>query len=222
MDSRDLDKRVRSINFILDSCRYRLRKIKEEIERHQRFKEPGSSDQERLMEDLKAKGATRLEFGIPFTITFKPGQATLLYEFNAFVTDTMTCVNYITDLKMWLLDGYTGKRAVTIARYNSPGYRKNIKDKGRVHRLLVESYEDWLKNMNKLRNTIIHEYAEDKVSAIWQGEVRLTENSKLTYKNRMGLKLPDLSVDDLEVYCVENLKKLEGFVTKTLRLMVPS
>lgn len=193
MKKQENNERVESIYFMLGSCEYRLKQLKKEVKAH---------DQQ-----IKTERKDIPIPLIPITLIPNKGYGAPLYEFHAFLTDLITCVNYTTDLKVRVKDGYKKEFSLNISTYCGKKFSKKIKDTGKSHELICTNFS-WIEKLNEIRNHVIHTGSQNVMLAY------------LDFKEeRVIIKVPYLQPDkspEIYEFCSEQLKKLEKFVEDLL------
>lgn len=226
------DLKINSIDFMIGACEYRIKIIREELKKFgdMELKIVPENEREKAIELMKTGQPQKNKLPIPIVqdsqgkispipVTFLPshGHAIPIYEFNAFSTELITCVNYIVDLKLRLCDDHKGGHSRTIGWYMNPKNIDWIKNKGRAHKIIQQNH-DWieLSAINKIRDAIVHSYTNEHLSAILT-PYRKDNELRVKTDILVPLIVPSLKTPTLIKYCEINLQNLKNFKNSMLK-----
>lgn len=225
------DLRVNSIEFMVEACAYRIKRIREELKK---FEDTGlkivpENEREKAIEIMKTGKPQKNKLPIPIEQDSQgnikpvparflpsPGHAILIYEFNAFSTELMACVNYIVDLKLRLCDGHKHDKSKTIGQYIEP--RKGlIKDKGKAHKIIHQN-NTWIETnlIKEIRDHVNHSYTNEILYALLKP---YKKDNELRVKADILVPQikPSLGTPTLIKYCEINLQNLKSFKNAMLQ-----
>jgi len=206
---KDYENDIESIRFLFQNCCYNNNRLKEEFDRSRGgFGKPSQLELEKIVENFKIEKSKTLNIGIPITFW----AYIYLFEFHSLLSNLIRCCNFITKFKMELIDDFKPDKSPTISKYCCNFYKRQIKNnKEDLHRYLIKNFNEWIKNVNDIRNDVMHNFIEVSLKGRLLIKVTRTEN-EILYGGDVELSLPSLKVENIEKYSNECLDNLETFI----------
>lgn len=208
----DHKEEIEELKFLFKNCCYNESRLMGEIERSRKgFGFPDDETKKKIAQSMGLKEVgDGIEIGLPTTLW----SDILTFEVHALLSNIIRCCTYLTKFKMRNLDGLKNTRNVSVGKYYYWEQKEpdKIKDKGELHKFVIEQCKEWIKKVNKIRNEIIHERIvrglNQDLIFIW----KIIPGGSVETKGNIKLAIPEYNIDNLEEYVVETMGRLESFV----------
>ena len=206
----DHKEEIEELKFLFKDCCYNESRLMGEINRQRAgFSFP---DDETVKKTAKSMGLKKpkdkFELGIPITLWAD----ILMFEFHAFVSNMIRCCNFLTLFKLKNVDKIKDTKYVTIGKYCTGQIEKKIKNKGDLHDFLITQYQEWIKEVNDIRNEIIHEQIIREMQGYLVFSYERISGDSVKPRGDIKVGIPEYKIENLETYGFGILGKLGSFI----------
>lgn len=202
-----LKEEIEQIEFTFKNSCYNKNRLIEEINRSRNgFEFP---DNGKALKNANSMGLTKpktkFELKIPLTIRAD----IIVFELNAFLTNVIRTVNFLLRFKLKYWDKKSYTQCPSIGQYfNDRSKKKEVYEQEFFYKELKHHYDQWIKDINKLRNRITHE------SIIQEMQCYLI--IRYMRINETTVKTEGDEIHGISGYGVQNI---ENYVTERINLL---
>ena len=211
-----LEKDIEQIEFTFKNSCYNKNRLIEDINRSRNgFEFPDDDTALKIANSMGLKKSkTKFEMHIPLTLWAD----IIIFELNAFSTNVIRTANFLLRFKLKHWDAKSYSSYPSVGQYfNDISKKKRIYEKEVFYKEFKHHYDNWIKDINKLRNKIIHGYIIREMQSQLIIRYRRIDETEVKTEGDQTITIPQYEILNIETYVTERTELLRNLIDEFFR-----